>query len=113
MNPGLFDMLHDTAYQHVFPVTDAIDINLGRKIEESVQQDRAVIRNVDSRIHVSGQIILAVHDFHRTTTQDIGRPDYERETDIGEWFEKFYSIRFRNYPVSADYLHQPQIVPCR
>ena len=28
-------------------------------------------------------------------------PDYDRdvEADIQEWFEKYYSIRFRNYPV--------------
>jgi formylmethanofuran dehydrogenase subunit A len=31
---------------------------------------------------------------------------------ISEWFEQYYSIRFRNYPVSDDYLHQPRIVAC-
>ncbi len=38
--------------------------------------------------------------------------DHDRETDIGEWFEKYYSIRFRNYPVTADYLHDPVEVSC-
>ena len=41
-------------------------------------------------------------------------PDYDRgiETHISDWFEKYYSIRFRNYPVSQDYLHEPVTVPC-
>ena len=34
------------------------------------------------------------------------------ETDIAEWFEKYYSIRFRNYPVSLDYLHDREEVAC-
>jgi len=41
-------------------------------------------------------------------------PEYDvaNEKHISEWFEKVYSIRFRNYPVSADYLHQAERVDC-
>ena len=35
------------------------------------------------------------------------------EPDIAEWFEKYYSIRYRNYPVDASYLHHPELVPGR
>jgi formylmethanofuran dehydrogenase subunit A len=40
-------------------------------------------------------------------------PDYDRdaERDIQEWFEKYYSIRWRNYPVDASYLHESCVVP--
>jgi formylmethanofuran dehydrogenase subunit A len=40
-------------------------------------------------------------------------PDYDKgvESSIGEWFEEFYSIRFRNYPVSESYLHETESVP--
>ncbi len=31
--------------------------------------------------------------------------------DIQEWFEQFYTIRFRNYPVDESYLHDHRIVP--
>ncbi|HEX4131487.1 MAG TPA: formylmethanofuran dehydrogenase subunit A [Pirellulales bacterium] len=33
-------------------------------------------------------------------------PDYDRdvENDIAAWFEKYYSIQFANYPVTAEYL---------
>ena len=42
-------------------------------------------------------------------------PEYDREieVDIADWFEQYYSIRFRNYPVSDDYLHDAQQVPCQ
>lgn len=41
-------------------------------------------------------------------------PEYDRdiETDIREWFEQYYSIRFRNYPVSDHYLHDSEQAPC-
>ena len=32
--------------------------------------------------------------------------DKDREADIAEWFEKFYSIQFRNYPVGNEYMHK-------
>jgi len=41
-------------------------------------------------------------------------PDYDREieTDIAAWFEKYYSIRFRNYTVQEEYLHEHERVAC-
>jgi len=40
-------------------------------------------------------------------------PNYDREVeaDIQAWFEKYYSIRWRNYPVDASYLHESSVVP--
>jgi formylmethanofuran dehydrogenase subunit A len=40
-------------------------------------------------------------------------PQYDRdvESDIQEWFEKYYSIRWRNYPVDDSYLHESELVP--
>ncbi|MDP1797476.1 MAG: amidohydrolase family protein, partial [Planctomycetaceae bacterium] len=40
-------------------------------------------------------------------------PDYDRgvEADIQAWFEKSYSLRWRNYPVDASYLHESTVVP--
>ncbi|MCA9225094.1 MAG: formylmethanofuran dehydrogenase subunit A [Planctomycetales bacterium] len=37
-------------------------------------------------------------------------PEYDRdvETNIAEWFEQFYSIRFRNYPIGEEYLHEAE-----
>jgi formylmethanofuran dehydrogenase subunit A len=40
-------------------------------------------------------------------------PDYDRdvESDIQEWFEQYYSIGWRNYPVDDSYLHDAELVP--
>ena len=40
-------------------------------------------------------------------------PEYDRdvESDIQEWFEKYYSIQWRNYPVDDHYLHESELVP--
>jgi formylmethanofuran dehydrogenase subunit A len=40
-------------------------------------------------------------------------PAYDREieSDIQEWFEQYYSIRWRNYPVDDSYLHESELVP--
>jgi formylmethanofuran dehydrogenase subunit A len=40
-------------------------------------------------------------------------PEYDRgvEADIQTWFEKYYSIRWRNYPVDLAYLHESSVVP--
>jgi formylmethanofuran dehydrogenase subunit A len=34
--------------------------------------------------------------------------DVDLEERIGQWFEDFYSIRFRNYPVTEEYLHNSE-----
>jgi formylmethanofuran dehydrogenase subunit A len=34
------------------------------------------------------------------------------EPDIAAWFEKYYSVRFRNYPVTFDYLQEAEQVAC-
>ena len=36
--------------------------------------------------------------------------DLEVEPDIQAWFEKYYSIQWRNYPVDISYLHEPEAV---
>jgi formylmethanofuran dehydrogenase subunit A len=39
-------------------------------------------------------------------------PDYDRdvEADIQDWFEKYYSVGWRNYPVDESYLHDAELV---
>ena len=43
------------------------------------------------------------------------QPDYDHdvEADIQTWFEKYYSIRWRNYPVDLSYLHESCVVPMK
>ena len=41
-------------------------------------------------------------------------PEYDVgiERDIAEYFEKYYSVQFRNYPVDASHLEHPELIPC-
>ena len=41
-------------------------------------------------------------------------PNYDpsAEDHIGQWFEEFYSIRFRNYPVSDHYVQATEQIAC-
>ncbi len=43
------------------------------------------------------------------------QPDYDHdvEADIQTWFEKYYSIRWRNYPVDLSYLNESCVVPLK
>jgi len=38
--------------------------------------------------------------------------DVEVEADIADWFEQYYTVQFRNYPISDDYLHDSELVDC-
>jgi len=40
-------------------------------------------------------------------------PEYDKgiESDVADWFEKYYSIRFRNYQVPLEYLHDAEEIP--
>ncbi len=42
-------------------------------------------------------------------------PEYDRdvEKDIEAWFEQYYSVRWRNYPVDASYLHKSESIAMR
>jgi formylmethanofuran dehydrogenase subunit A len=64
----------------------------------------------------SGQILVEEGDIR---IEHYGKllhvaPSYDpgAETDISQWFEDCYSIRFRNYAVGSDYSHQAEQVPC-
>ena len=64
----------------------------------------------------SGQVIVEQGEIREPL---IGKtlhvsPEYDLdiESDIAAWFEKYYSIRFRNYPVSASYLHDHEEIAC-
>lgn len=65
----------------------------------------------------SGQVIVEDGDIRETLNGNTLHvaPDYDRdvEENIAAWFEQYYSIRFRNYPVSDGYLHKPEKVACR
>jgi formylmethanofuran dehydrogenase subunit A len=63
-----------------------------------------------------GQIIVDDGDLRDPTNGKtlFVTPDFDQsvEASIEDWFEQFYSIRFRNYPVSDHYLENPHPIAC-
>ena len=65
----------------------------------------------------SGQLIVEQGEIREPLTGKLLHvsPEYDIsiETDIADWFEKYYSIRFRNYPVPIEYLHDHEQIACQ
>ena len=82
MHAGLLYMLHNAANKYGVTIADRIDIHLDRLLEESVQQNRAVIGDLDSLFHIDAQVVFIVNDFHRPPAENIGRPHDQWETNF-------------------------------
>lgn len=94
---------------HLGPGADAdITIYTPHENKETMfEMPRTVIK--------SGRVLVDQGEIRETL---IGKtlhvdPDYDREMEpaIQDWFEKYYSIRWRNYPVDLSYLHESAVVP--
>ena len=96
---------------HLGPGADA-DITI-----YSPHENKETMFELPRYVIKSGKIIVddgEIRDPHLGKTLHVS-PDYDQEIEplISEWFEQYYSIRFRNYPVSDHYLHDSELVPCR
>ena len=64
----------------------------------------------------AGQLLVDQGEIRETTfgkTLHVApEHDLQREKEISDWFEKYYTIRFRNYPVGDEYLQKSQVVSC-
>ena len=64
----------------------------------------------------SGRILVEQgdirEDFRGKTLHVAPAYDKSAEDHIGEWFEQYYSIRFRNYPVTDHYVQATEQVAC-
>jgi formylmethanofuran dehydrogenase subunit A len=49
-------------------------------------------------------------EFYGKTLHVAPEYDHEVEPDIQKWFEDSYSIRWRNYPVESEFLHEHEVV---
>jgi formylmethanofuran dehydrogenase subunit A len=95
---------------HLGPGADA-DITI-----YTPHENKEVMFELPRYVIKSGRILVEEGDIRENF---IGKtlhvaPDYDRdiETNIGEWFEQYYSIRFRNYPVSDHYLLDSEQIAC-
>lgn len=64
-----------------------------------IKSGRVIVEQGEIRDPANGKTLHVEPDY-----------DHEVEADIQQWFEKYYSIRWRNYPVDPSYLHQAEVV---
>ena len=66
-----------------------------------IKSGHIIVEEGDIRDPLMGKTLYVAPEFN---------PDVE--VGIADWFEKYYSVRFRNYPVADDYMHESQQVAC-
>lgn len=93
---------------HLGPGADA-DITI-----YTPHENKEVMFELPRMVIKSGRVIVEQGEIRDPTNGKTlhVQPDYDREveSDIQEWFEKYYSIRWRNYPVDESYLHESEII---
>lgn len=67
-----------------------------------IKQGRILVEDGDLREEYFGKTLHVAPPY-----------DPAAEQHIADWFEQFYTIRFRNYPVSREYLRLAEQVPCQ
>ena len=96
---------------HLGPGADADVTVYGR--DDDVQRMFELPRFVISR----GEVIIddgeMVSDRNGTTFHVAPSYDEAAVADIQDWFEKYYTIQFRNYPVDDHYLANPEAIATR
>ena len=96
---------------HLGPGADA-DITI-----YNPHQNKEVMFELPRYVIKAGQIVVEDGDIRHSpngkTLHVAPGYDEDIEADIEEWFEQYYSIRFRNYPVADDYVENLEQVPCR
>jgi formylmethanofuran dehydrogenase subunit A len=65
-----------------------------------MKSGRVIVENGEIRESLIGKTLCAAAGF-----------DPDAELDIKDWFEKYYSVQWRNYPVEDRYLGEMEIVP--
>ena len=67
-----------------------------------IKSGRVIVEQGEIRDPLNGKTLHVQPDY-----------DHEVEADIQTWFEKYYSIRWRNYPVDLSYLNESCVVPLK
>jgi formylmethanofuran dehydrogenase subunit A len=93
---------------HLGPGADA-DITI-----YTPNDDKRVMFELPRFVIKDGIVIVEQGEIREVTTGKLLHvaPAYDTsiETDIAEWFEKYYSVRFRNYSVPDEYLQEHEVI---
>ena len=92
VDAGLLDVLHDGADDGGLAVGDAIDIDLGGVLEETVDEDGALRAGLDGVAHVVAQLVVVVDDLHGASAEDEAGAD---EDGIADALRRRRRLRLR------------------
>ena len=82
VDAALLDMLQHGSHVALVSVAEGIDIELDGILEEGVEIDRVVRRDLRCLAHVRLEVVVVVDDCHAAAAQDIARTDQERVADV-------------------------------
>ena len=81
MHPGLLDVLHHAADRHVLAVAHGVHVDLDRVLEELVDEDGMVGRDLHRLGHVPHEVLVVVDDLHGPAAQHVRGADEHRVAD--------------------------------
>lgn len=94
---------------HLGPGADA-DITI-----YTPHENKEIMFELPRTVIKSGRILVDQGEIREVLTGKTMHvtPDYDHDMEQGiqDWFEKYYSIQWRNYPVDLSYLHESEVVP--
>ena len=75
VNTALFDVLQDGTYVALLGVAESVNVQLNGVLEEGIQVDRTVWRDVRRGLHVGNQVGVVVDNGHTATTKNVAWAD--------------------------------------
>ena len=81
MDPGLLDVLHHAADEHLAAVAQRVDVDLDGVVEEPVDEHRPLRADRRGPRDVAGQRRVVVDDLHAAPAEHVRRPHQHRVAD--------------------------------
>ena len=94
VDAGALDVLHDAGNEDVGAVADGVDLDLLAR-DIAVDQNRAVLVDLDRRLEVAAQCGLVGDDLHRAAAEDVARAHQHRIADAGSGGDAVLDVGYR------------------
>ena len=82
MDTGFLNVLHNRADHSYLAVRDAIDINLNRIFQKTINEHGAIWCHFNRASHVAPEIALIINELHRATAQHETGPHQHWVTNL-------------------------------
>ncbi len=89
MNARFFNMLHDAGHHASRAIRHRVDVNFNGVLQKFVDEHRMFRGSFDGHPHEVFEGSFVIHDLHRTTPEDIRRPDQHGIPDFRRHLFRF------------------------